>query len=186
MKITIPSLFSVASAVSTTANTLCIRQNNFFATEFKSGVHNLRACPAHLNAQAPLGGLPPSLIFHLLAGSGSVLSSPKDLSVAQEQGALLLLGCAFLLLGFFWLRKLRQADASAARPKLTEHPVRPNWHPSPVQRDTLVIKTTDDLARVHVPAGLNRDSLGTPPGMPLDQAQTTAADRTSSPPAVVV
>jgi hypothetical protein len=73
----------------------------------------------------------PATLFAVLAGPTGASAFPAaDLSVGKEQQALILLGCAFLLLGVFWLKSARRAPHSVSSEKPTPCPA-PRPEPEP-------------------------------------------------------
>jgi hypothetical protein len=76
--------------------------------------------------------LPQVTLFAVFAGLTEASAFPAaDLSVEKEQQALILLGCALLLLGIFWLKSTRHATHAVASQKPTSFPAPRSTPPEP-------------------------------------------------------
>jgi hypothetical protein len=125
-KILISLSVSTLSAIFITAapsHAPAIRENNLAATQFKPSVDKFDVRLLNVNLQALRRGSSLNTIFPVLPSSMLALSpSVTNLSVGPEQTGLILLGCALLLLGFFWSKKARTPDS---RPTISRMPADP-------------------------------------------------------------
>jgi hypothetical protein len=114
-------VFPTTAALSHAASA---RENKLVSTIFKTAFRNI-------DLPNFSRGLPLATLFAVFSEPAEASAFPAaDLSVGKEQQALILLGCAFLLVGIIWLRSARRAPHSVASQNPTSPPA-PMSKPEP-------------------------------------------------------